>query len=77
MVRFVPTTDSCGAAIRAVIRSPGMVRSSAFANRKIEMSAYLVGELLRKVGRIGTSNDLIDIFRGLPEKLVKIRSTRH
>jgi hypothetical protein len=44
---------------------------------KIENEQMSCRELHRKVRTIDTSNDLIDIFRRVPEKIVKIGSIRH
>jgi hypothetical protein len=43
----------------------------------IEMSGYLVGNSTGRSEGLVPLNDLIDIFRGVPEKFVKIRSIRH
>jgi hypothetical protein len=42
----------------------------------IEMSGYLVGNSTGRSEGLVPLNDLIDIFRGVPEKFVKIRSIR-
>ena len=85
LVRLVPQADSCSAAIRSVIRSPCrrgrlvIVDCQVERHRSlmIEMSGYLVGNSTGRSEGLVPLNDLIDIFRGVPEKFVKIRSIRH
>ena len=84
-VSKVPQPDSCSAAIRSAIRSsrrrgrPVIVdcQVERLRSLKIENEQMSCRELHRKVRTIDTSNDLIDIFRRVPEKIVKIGSIRH